>query len=734
MRQDQITEKYLVLSVFRESVRSQNIMKQEVSFGRKLSFLKIGNAAQAGWLIFTLFALSLALPGITTYQQALQVACPGIGCLTGQVTLEEAQIIQTSGRTLSEYAFADFIVFLFTDTLLLITATILIWRKSAQPAAVCGAFALAAAATGTLAQTTAHMYPALMLPAQFIHFIQLSTLFPFFGLIPDDDFRPGWLRWVALALVPISALVAFNVVGDTSVSAIAISMGVLVIGSAIYRYRSPISSERQEQAIWVLAAAVLLAGAQWIAKPVQLLPIPAMSVQNLAGSFILFFPIFGMLLTVGALTCLAVAFMSDELFRVEIAINRAFVYGLLTLFVIGGYVLVVGYLSLLFQSSGSIWFSLVATGVVAALFHPIRERVQRFVNRILYGERDDPYTILARLGQRLETTIASNEVIPVIVQTIREALKVSYAAIALKHSGEDRFTVASEIGVPSKIVIDLPLIFQNEIVGRLQLGQRFETNGFSRADRRLLNDLARQAGAAIHAASQNADLQSARQRLVTAREEERRRVRRDLHDGLGASLAALNLQAGELQRLMRINPDEAERQMQELREEIRAAIADIRRLIYGLRPPALDELGLVEALRARAAQTSGLPTRDQDKQQAAVPHLLQVNVVAPEDLPPLPAAVEAATYRIAMEALTNTIQHARAERCTIRIAAGTSGLTIDISDDGIGMPLEYTFGIGLISMRERCAELGGTWSIHSEIGQGTLVSAWLPLPGEYVEE
>jgi signal transduction histidine kinase len=723
----------LVLSVCRVSVRSFNVMRQKVSFGRILSFLKIGRAAQAGWLIFTLFALSLALPGISTYHQALQTVCSSIGCLTGQLTPEEAQFILASGRTLSDYAFADFIVFLFTDTLLLITATFLIWRKSERPAAVFGAFALAAAATGTLAQTTAHLYPSLVLPVQIIHFIQLSTLFPFFGLIPDDDFRPGWLRWVALALVPISALIAFNVVGQNAVRAIAITMGVLIVGSAIYRYRSPISSERQEQAIWALAAAVLLAGAQWIAKPVQLLPIPAMSVQNLAGSFILFFPVFGMLLTVGALTCLAVAFLSDELFRLEIAINRAFVYGLLTLFVIGGYVLVVGYLSLLFQSSGSIWFSLVATGVVAALFHPIRERVQRFVNRMLYGEREDPYTVLAHLGQRLESVLASDEVIPTIVQTVREALKVSYAAIALKQPGVDEFNITAEDGKPSRIILDLPLVYHQEILGRLQLGQRLGSNGYSRADQRLLNDLARQAGAAIHAASQNVDLQRARQQLVTAREEERRRVRRDLHDGLGASLAALNLQAGELHRLIRSDPDEAERQVQELREEIRASIADIRRLVYGLRPPALDELGLIEALRARAAQTSGLPNRDNVEHQTAVSHLLQVNIDSPEDLPPLPAAVEAAAYRIAMEALTNAIQHARAERCTIRIAIQMGGLTVEICDDGIGLPQEFTFGIGLISMRERCAELGGTWSIHSEPGQGTQVSAWLPLPGEQLE-
>ena len=710
------------------------MMNQETRFERILKFLRTSHAAQSGWLLFTLLALSLALPGIAKCYQVLQTVCSGVGCLTGQLTPAEAQMVLSSGRTLTEYAFGDFIVLLFTDTLLLFMAAILIWRKSGHPAAICGAFTLAAAATSTLAQATPHTVPIFGLLVQTLHFIQFSTLFPFFALIPDGHFRPAWLRWVALVMVALSALIAFNMVGSNISSPIIITMGFILIGSLIARYRSLADSPQKEQVTWALTAVVLLSGAQWIGKPVQLLPLPAMSLENLADNFILFQPVFGMLLTIGAFTCLAVAFLSDELFRVDVALNRAFVYGLLTLFVIGGYVLVVGYLSLLFQSSGSIWFSLVATGVVAALFHPIREFVQRFVNRMLYGEREDPYTVLTHLGQRLESALASDEVLPTIVQTVREALKVTYAAITLKQPGLDEFTITAEDGKPSRIILDLPLAYHQEILGYLQLGHRFGGGGFSRADQRLLNDLARQAGAAIHAAGLNADLQRARQRLVTAREEERRRVRRDLHDGLGASLAALNLQAGELRRLIRSDPDEAERQAEELREEIRAAIADIRRLVYGLRPPALDELGLVEALRARAAQTSGLPNRDNDEQQTPVPHLLQINVMAPQDLLPLPAAVEAAAYRIAMEALTNAIRHARAEQCTIRIATETGGLTVEISDDGIGMPREFTFGIGLISIRERCAELGGSWSIQSQPGHGTQISAWLPLPGEHLEE
>jgi signal transduction histidine kinase len=334
-----------------------------------------------------------------------------------------------------------------------------------------------------------------------------------------------------------------------------------------------------------------------------------------------------------------IAILRYRLYDIDVVINRTLVYGALTSCVVGIYVLAVVALGALFQAQGNIAVSLLATGLVAVLFQPIRSRLQRGVNRLMYGERDDPYVVISRLGRRLEAALAPDTVLPTLVETIAQALKLPYAAILLKEGEGFRTTAA--YGSPRGEPETLPLVYQREELGRLVLSPRSPGEGFSDADRRLLEDLARQAEVAVHAVRLTTDLQHSRERLVATREEERRRLRRDLHDGLGAQLAGLNVQAGTLRRLIPRDPDAADELVVELRDELRSAIADIRRLVYDLRPPALDDLGLVEALRRLAERYSS------EGEQ------LRVSVEAPESLPGLPAAVEVAVYRITQEALTN---------------------------------------------------------------------------------
>jgi signal transduction histidine kinase len=252
-------------------------------------------------------------------------------------------------------------------------------------------------------------------------------------------------------------------------------------------------------------------------------------------------------------------------------------------------------------------------------------------------------------------------------------------------------------------------------MGELVLGQRGPGESFSAADRRLLDDLARQAGAAVHVAEQTAELRRSRERLVTAREEERRRLRRDLHDGLGPTLAALTLKLDTARNLLGSDP-RADALLEDLSVRMQAAVGDIRRLVYALRPPALDELGLVGALR-QAADAYDVPGQDG----------LRVDIPAAA-LPGLPAAVEVAAYRIALEALTNAVRHARATACSITLVVDGQQLRIEVADDGVGLPDNMRAGVGLTSMRERAEELGGTWSITSRASGGMLVSAHLPLP------
>jgi len=200
----------------------------------------------------------------------------------------------------------------------------------------------------------------------------------------------------------------------------------------------------------------------------------------------------------------------------------------------------------------------------------------------MYGERDDPYAVISRLGKRLEAALEPEAVLPTVVETIAQALKLPYAAILLEEAGE--FRTAAAYGSPTIEPEVLPLVYQREEIGRLVLSPRAAGEEFSDADRGLLEDLARQAEVAAHAVRLTADLQRSRERLVATREEERRRLRRDLHDGLGAQLAGLNVQAGTLRRLIPQDPAAADAMVVELREELRGAIADIRRLVYDLRP------------------------------------------------------------------------------------------------------------------------------------------------------
>jgi signal transduction histidine kinase len=219
------------------------------------------------------------------------------------------------------------------------------------------------------------------------------------------------------------------------------------------------------------------------------------------------------------------------------------------------------------------------------------------------------------------------------------------------------------------------------------------------------------------------DLRRSRARLITAREEERRRLRRDLHDGLGPVLASQGLKIAAVHHLLDSDPETARKLLNEMAVQNETTVAEIRRLVYALRPPELDELGLAGAVRE---YTAGLNVSKENGTR------FQVNIQPPgEDLRGLPAAVEVAAYRIATEALTNVTRHAHARYCTIsfKTGGGTKGreLMLEIADDGVGFEDNGKVGIGLNSMHERAEEVGGEVQIESVVDHGTRVSVAFPL-------
>lgn len=271
----------------------------------------------------------------------------------------------------------------------------------------------------------------------------------------------------------------------------------------------------------------------------------------------------------------------------------------------------------------------------------------------------------------------------------------------------------------------MPLVAYGRSVGTLAYRS---SEALRAADVTLLHDLAAHLGGLLHAHRLAADLQRARERLVLAREEERRRLRRDLHDGLGPALAGhllrLEVAAAELAPGSPVRS-----QLDDLRGEVRGTVEDVRRVVEGLRPPALDEIGLGAALgQAIGRLTSGTPTGRTDAAAGSAAPGLRAEVVI-GNLPPLTAAVEVAAYRITTEAVTNVVRHAAARTCRISLAMDGPDLRLEVADDGRGLRRRERQGHGLETMRERAEELGGTLVIAPTVagdGRGTVVTATLP--------
>ena len=313
-----------------------------------------------------------------------------------------------------------------------------------------------------------------------------------------------------------------------------------------------------------------------------------------------------------------------------------------------------------------------------------------------------------------ETTLAT------VAQTLAQCLQAPYVAIVLQRTDIDDYEIVAEYqrqkfndhDQDQDDLLRVPLVHRAEIIGYLLIAPRPDAPIFNPEEQHWLAELADHAAASAHIIRITRDLQRAREHLVLAREEERRRLRRNLHDGIGPTLSALSLKAGAIRNTIRRDAGMAETQMNELRDQIKHVIAEIRRVVYDLRPPALDELGMLPAIREQAHQF----TVDG----------LNVIVDAPERFPSLPAAVEVAAYRIVLEALSNVSRHSQARHCRISLVV-EQNMLIEVTDDGTGLPTQFRSGVGITSMRERAIELGGTFSIESLTQQGTRVSACLPL-------
>jgi two-component system, NarL family, sensor kinase len=478
----------------------------------------------------------------------------------------------------------------------------------------------------------------------------------------------------------------------------------LTIGAITQQYRVNRSGVTRQQIRWVVWAALFSGGAGLL---LYIVPVALGGVSinpNFISFLILPFPV-----------SLAISILKHNLFEIDRLINRTLVFGLLTASVGGVYLAVVWGLNQFFQTWGNLYILLVANFLAAVLFQPLRIWLSRGVNRFMYGKRDEPFEVLAKLSQRLEEAVSLQAALPTIVETVAQTIKLPYVAIAIATTSG--METATSYGKPDGSQVRFPIYNQGEVVGELVANQREADEPFTESEWRLLSSVARQSGAVVQSVLLTEDLKRSRQRLVTAQEEERRRLRRDLHDGLGPTLASHLLKIGSARSVLGRDLSLADTYLDQLEQETEDILVEIRRLVYNLRPPTLDQLGLAGAIQSFANEFN----QNQDG-----PRQLAVRVDVPEKVSVLPAAVEVAAYRIVLEAINNASRHAGARSCRVTLRV-EDALHLTICDDGSGLPEQIRHGVGFASMRERAFELGGRFWITATQGGGTEIGVSIPL-------
>jgi signal transduction histidine kinase len=610
----------------------------------------------------------------------------------------------------------------FATTAILVAALIFILKPKERFSEVV-AFWLVMHGTfsGVFAESVALLHPSLAPLTRGLLLAGWMGLFILAYVFPTGKFVPR----ASVAVIPFFILVFVlfiptYVLGQGEPSSILSGLllalgfgGVLAQGFRYFRSATPIERQ-QARWIWFAVASRVVYVIVISLPPVRSL-VTAFSWQGLLAQVVMGIVSFA----IAAILPIAigVTILRYRLWDIDPILNRALVYGGLTLFIIGSYGLVVGGIGSFLGAKGvSPLLSILTTGVVAVTFQPLRERLQRAANRLIYGQRDEPYQVLTRLGQRLETAVDPAYILTQTVETIAQALKLPYVAIT--QNQEHPLRTVAAYGTPQNYFAQFPLIFASETIGTLVAAPRAPDETLSQTDQRLLSDLARQISLAVHAAQLAANLQQARLRIVEAGEETRRRLGNDLHDGVGHALTGLARRTELAAQMLKSDPQEVQKALNEITLQLNLTISQVRALAHQLHPPELEVLGLVEALREQAQTHPGLTVRLESQ----------------ETLPKLPVTVETAAYYIALEALTNVEKHAGAHSCTIQLSLSKREspgqpplLTMQITDDGKGLAVERIDGLGLLSMQGRAVEVGGTCQIRSNPAGGTCITVSLPV-------
>ncbi|MGN6271845.1 MAG: sensor histidine kinase [Protaetiibacter sp.] len=499
-------------------------------------------------------------------------------------------------------------------------------------------------------------------------------------------YRPGW----GLALDPETWVAVDRVIDVAWVLAPVLGVVVLVgrgLGAG---------EELRAQLRWIAWAGALLV------------------VVLAAGPFVLTWVAWQVSIIIAAtIMCVAVgiAITRYRLRSIDRVIGWTVLYGILLVVVV---LLDIVLLAVVGGALGENTVALLAAIVVLVASAPLREPLLAWITRAIYGRRQDPYGVVAGLADNLEHSDDTDDQLDHVVRSIARAFATPYVAVRVDQP--DGTPLTASHGHPHPDAVVLPLSYRGETIGELAMAPARRAL-LSRRDERLLADVVRQAAAAVRATVLNDELQRSREQLVLAREEERRRLRRDVHDGLGPALAAVKVRIDAARNVARADPDAADRILEVASRTATEAVADIRRIVHDLRPPTLDDLGLRSALEQVCESWGG----------AGATVVLDYGL-----RDPLPPALEVAVYRIASEAVSNARRHAGATTIRVVVAESEHAITVRIADDGSGIAADARRGLGLRSMRERAAELGGALAISSDAA-GTSIEATIPRRGAAVE-
>lgn len=694
--------------------------------------------AQLFVLSFSLLTAALYVSLIPQYYKVLVGKCILQGC----GNLVPAMPLPANGFSLEQFGLLFVLIDVLFTFVFYMTSAIVFWKGFREPMGL-----VAVVAMVSFGSTFPSLVMAASVGTGFVHywFLGISmlswvSLSLFLLLFPNGKFVPNWSRFVfvLIMIVDVMTLVYEGEMWEKfHIPAIFQllwygSSTLILIYSQVYRFRNRATAAERQQTKWVVyGASIGIVGFIGMSALFD----PSLN-DGTAMTYVYLNGVLNASLTAIPIT-LMFAVLRQRLWNIDPLVKRTLVYGSLSVCIVLIYTVTVFYLSRVFQTRDHYVASLLATAVVAAAFAPLKEWLQRQINRLMKGRHDDPYAVLLELGNQLIQPQDPDAMLHAVVRTVKDALRIPYTAIYTGIGGQTTLVAAAGSLLYEQHV--LPIIHRGKEMGTLHIASRSAGEGFTAEDNKFLDVLLRQAGPIVENWHMTQgmkllaqDLQESREKLVLAREEERLYIRNNLHDDLAPKLAALALNAATAQIYVEKQPKVAIEMLGDLRKVIRSTVEEIRTLVHDLRPPTLDELGLIGAIQERITLLSKPAVMLAGEKGAEV---LDIQLYAPGPLPVLPAAVEVAVYRIATEALVNVVKHTNATSCTVRLELSETGqLQVEIRDNGADFaPLpvhpvaEGKSGIGLVSMRERAAELGGHCNIDRPAGGGTRVLAVIPL-------